>query len=416
MLTDADLGSNLPPRAMRESMQKTARFILKNGPDFEKKLIENDKNALFTFLNPEDIHHKYYQSVLKRQKIELKNKPELSKDPGQKSTPARKQPIDLSFISNLPPMSFRDLQVMKLTAKAVAANGDDYSTGFQKHIEKTGRQTEFAFLRPKHSYYKLYKHYLDWYKGLIDYSGGAGSNLEKKITDALNLTLDGLMTRAYERAAFEKSTKIAKRNKEAEILARQEHYASINWQDFTLVARVNFDAVDEVSELPAPLTLEEVMSRSLATRAKTLELKSVPSAKQPFEFTEEIISSGKADEVHAPNEEMTAGRKAPKGMKIKAAGESRLKRKELSKSTITCPLTGEKIAEDEFDNHLKTILRDPRYQEQQDNYMRKNFTYASNLTTDQVYENIKNLVKKANFSEEEQAVRAKRSKMEREPN
>lgn len=52
------------------------------------------------------------------------------------------------------------------------------------------------------------------------------------------------------------------------------------------------------------------------------------------------------------------------------------------------------IPELKFDNHLKTLLRDPRYKQEQDNFIRKNFSYASNLTTDQVYENIKRLVRK----------------------
>ena len=38
---------------------------------------------------------------------------------------------------------------------------------------------------------------------------------------------------------------------------------------------------------------------------------------------------------------------------------------------------------------------------EQENYIRKNFSYASNITTDQVYENIKRFVKKrANVEDE----------------
>lgn len=61
---------------------------------------------------------------------------------------------------------------------------------------------------------------------------------------------------------------------------------------------------------------------------------------------------------------------------------------------IKCPITGKFIPELQFDNHLKVLLRDPRYKEQQDNFVRKNFTYSSNLTTDEVYDNIKRLARK----------------------
>ena len=51
-------------------------------------------------------------------------------------------------------------------------------------------------------------------------------------------------------------------------------------------------------------------------------------------------------------------------MKIKAAGTSRLKKSleantsTTTTNTIKCPITGKLIPENEFDTHIKTLLRD----------------------------------------------------------
>lgn len=404
------------PRALRESIQKTVKFILKNGPDFQTKLVANDKDGLFSFLDPNNEHHEYYKQVLERSRVEeQKTTATLKESEEAQPLPIRK-PIDLSFIQGLPIINNRDLQILKLTAQALAANDDEYANGFKKHTEKTGRKLQFAFLEPNHSYYSLFKHYLDWYRGIIDYSEGAGSILEEKILDSLNLTEDELLNRSFDRAVYEKSNKITKQNQEAELKLKQEHYASIDWQDFLFAARINFDAIDEVTELAAPLVLEDVMSRSLAVRAKTLEIPSGGQTKQTIivqEATDSVNSmdSGVPENNLAPQTHIS--QPPLKGMKVRAAGESRLKRKEQSvqEKTLVCPFTGQNIPEVMFDSHLRNILRDPRYKEQQENYMLKNFKYASNLSTEQVYENIKSLVRGQSRSEEEEAVLAKKLKL-----
>lgn len=416
MAEETSKASKSPPRALKESIQKTVKFILKNGPDFESKLVANDKDGLFAFLDPKNEHHEHFRKVLERSRIESKKKPIALKETDEPQPLPLRKPIDLSFIQGLPLINNVDLQRLKLTAQALAANDDEYAVGFKKHADQSGRKLQFAFLDSNHSYYPLFKHFLDWYRGIVDYSDGAGSVLEEKIQDALVLTEDELLNRSFDRAVYEKSNKITKLSQEAELKFKQEHYASIEWQDFVFAARVNFDAIDEVSELAAPLTLEEVMSRSLAVRANTLEL---PGVKQTTESVigHEVTSNANIMERDATLTDSMAqtylGQAPPKGMKVRAAGETRLKRKDQSRHEITilCPFTGQNIPEVMFDSHLRNILRDPRYQEQQENYMLKNFKYASNLSTEQVYENIKNLVRGQSRSEEEEAASAKRTKL-----
>lgn len=408
-------------RALKASMEKTIGFILKNGPDFEKKLLANDKSGLFTFLLPDDKNHRTFKNLLERRKAseDKSASPTVGSDLSDEES--KKRPVDLSFIIDMPPISQRDLKIIRLTAQSVAANDEGYEEAFYKHVERIGKGIQFAFLHNQHTYHPLYKHHLDWYRGIIDYSNGAASKFEEKIIDALYLTEDDLLSRSFDRASYEKLARLSKRKEEAEIMSRQEHYASIDWQDFKFVARVNFDTIDDFSELAAPISQKEVMARSLAVRSKRLELPhDVPAQKS----RENINRPGGVEEdesFSALNEPMlrlnsealngTSGHQPMKGMKIKAAGEKRLMRSGQNRGeiTLTSPSAGEEL-EQKYDAHLRDNMRHPRYKEQQDNYLRKNFTYTSNLTTEKVHENINNLVRRPDESEEEEAAKTKKMK------
>ncbi|GMF05275.1 unnamed protein product [Ambrosiozyma monospora] len=94
---------------------------------------------------------------------------------------------------------------------------------------------------------------------------------------------------------------------------------------------------------------------------------------------------------------------ARRGMKIKPQGETRqqhLRAKKAESFTATatgnnermlkCPLTNKMIPESQFQQHINILLRDPKYKEEKQRYEAK-FKYGSNITTDQIYENIKRL-------------------------
>ncbi|OBA23773.1 pre-mRNA splicing factor [Metschnikowia bicuspidata var. bicuspidata NRRL YB-4993] len=409
---------DVPPLPMRQVIEKTVAYVRKNGASFEDKLRQNDANGQFAFLSPEHQYNSYYIESLK---ASTEGKPAqngilLSTD---KSKPENtKQPDELLFLTTLPPISNHDLEVIKATAIYVACNLPKNQDAFHKFMERKGRRNQFAFMNKSHTLHGLFQTYVHQYRAIIDkQQGSSDSKLTKLIDSYLATDKMNFFRKAYERAAFEKRHKIREKNKEQDIKARQVHYASIDWQDFSFVSKVNFDAIDEVSELPVPMLRESIIYRSLETKAKDLEFTVSPAVQTPpgsemFKKTEKTETQSK-DEGNQPPPPATV----PKGMKIKAAGESRLKRKAMEQEAtrsddILCPITGTLVPQNEFDLHLKTLLRDPRYKEQQDNFMRKNFTYESNLTTDQVYDNIKRLVgKRKQSEEEEQAVDSKRINM-----
>lgn len=382
-----------PPSPTRTTIDKTIQYVLKNGISFEEKLKENDTEGKFSFLNDASPYNAYYKAKLngtEPRDTETTTSPEA----GPKIV--TKKPDELLFLTKLPPISAYDLDVIKLTASYVACNSERSADALYRYMDRRGKRGQFAFLNRNHSLFPLFQKFTKQYQAIIDTSLGKEKAIVKRVKSMISGNDRDLYQKAYDRAVYQKKHKVEKKTQEAELKRAQVHYASIEWQDFAFVAKMNFDAVDEVAELAVPLLREEVMSRTLQTKSKTIELE-VPKENEKNEKKEKT-------EKPQVSEKSEKSAPVPKGMKIRAAGESRLKRKIAStEPTIQCPITGQPIPELKFDTHLKILLRDPRYKEQQDNFMKKNFTYASNLTTDQVYENIKRLVKKRGLSEEEEA-------------
>lgn len=339
----------------KSTVHKTAEYVLKNGRLFEERLRSGPEAAKFAFLEEGHPLHEYYKKLVEPEKVAKDEELVVG---------------DLQFYTEVPPISTQDAEAIKLAAMFVARNGPSYTQALLNHQRKTGNKHQFGFLVRSHSLHPVFQKFVKQYELLIKYNEGDG--------DAAT-TLDRihqpakLFERAWARAqVIQKSKDTLEAQQKAE-QQKQLHYASIDWQDFVLVGRVRFDAVDEVKELAVPLEREALVYRSLQARASELKLETASVEKAPEPIKE------------APTQLA--------GMKIRAAGESRL-RKKAAVNTITCPLTNQAVPEDKFDEHLRVLLRDPRYKEQQDNYLRKNFTYATNLTTDQVYDNIKRLARK----------------------
>lgn len=408
-----------PPQDIKVTIEKTVQYVKKNGEAFEEKLLANDNEKKFSFLNNLDPYHGYYKALLEGKEVG-KSDGTLPKIDDKVEIPSERDTF--LFQNELPPVSNYDLDVIKLTAQYIACNSTKHIDQLQRYMNKKGNRSQFAFLSPKHSLHPLFRDYCKQYLTIIEIDkvrreGQGKSNNNDKVFQYVDKLISSspqeLFERAYRRAAHEKKHKLERKLQESEDRKQQEQYALIDWQDFTFVAKINFNAVDEVTELAVPLLREDVMYRSLLAKSKEIQLETAGPREETKGEREEIEENenNPRTEVEARganvqnvqlNHEPGSGA-VPKGMKIRAAGESRLKRKQkASERTIECPITGEQIPEQEFDHHLKVLLRDPKYKEQQENFVRKNFTYGSNLTTDQVYENIKRLVRKRGLSEEEE--------------
>lgn len=379
-----------PPNSVREIIDKTVEFVQKNGPDFEKRLQKNSGSSeKFKFFEPNNEYHEYYIKKLRGELDDKKDHKEL--DPTAGVDGKEYKPSDFHFITKLPFVTSLDLDIIKLTAVCTAINGDDYADKVLQSRRAADDTAQFEFLNKRHSLHSLYETYVEQYRLILDlFKDHQQRQGTEDILQRLERSED-ILKDAVSRAVYNKKHKVKAKQEREEEEQKQLSYASINWQDFSIVSKVDFDVVDQVSELPASISREDLLYRTLEAKHRNLELstkESVPSGEREFESPS--FSVGEKDAYPKP-----------KGMKIKAAGTTRLKNKspaiktlEHSQRTIICPLSGKLIPELKFDEHLRTLLRDPRYKEQQDNYIRKNFTYAPNISTDEVYENIKRLARK----------------------
>jgi splicing factor 3A subunit 1 len=387
MTKEIPSGLQLPPQDVQKSIDKTVSYVVKNGPSFELRLKENNKDGKFDFLIPDKPYHEYYRWKLSVESETVLEQTEISRETNNVTELQPQIPIEtpspLPFLTTLPMISMLDLDVIKITALFVARNGSQYLTKLVSHQKSLGNLAQFEFTNKLHSFNKLFLQYIDQYKLVLE--------LFKSKDDSLFNNPDKLLEIANNRAQYNKQHKQEVQTKRKQEHEKRLHYASIDWQDFAVIGTIEFTAVDAVQELPIPLNREDLLYRSLESKQHDIVT--------PLQKRKEEVDNVDQSPPPAPVPQKM------KGMKIKAAGESRLKKSSPTTNSIKCPITGKMIPQDKFDDHLRVLLRDPRYKQEQENFMKKNFTYSSNLTTDQVYENIKRLVSKRSGESIEQVAK-----------
>lgn len=406
----------VPPKEVKDIIEKSVLYIQKNGKSFEERLLKNNRNSQFNFLKPDDEFHQYYVWALQSYSNSLADDvKETNTDKTSIGDIAIPKPRDLEFlIDNFPSICERDLQIIKTTALYISVNGEEKIKGLFKHEEDLGRHAQFDFLKPQHSLHTLFQTYVSQYKSVrqafSDQFNPVRKDLSNTLDDVGNTSL-AILTKAYDRAQYRKQNKVQRKRQDEQLLQKRIHFALIEWQDFTIVELVKFDEIDMVKELSSPLNRDDLLKRSLTAKSQDIKLpKSKPVVQVIEDKTSDVANSPTPDAVEQPESDNISP--APfKGMKIRAAGTTRLKqrstgnasKKSSSQSSsmekIKCPVTGKLIPAAEFDDHLRSILRDPSYKQQQENYLRKNFSYESNITTDQAFDNIKRLMRKRHTEE-----------------
>ncbi|KAG5556914.1 hypothetical protein RHGRI_007226 [Rhododendron griersonianum] len=165
-----------PPPDIRNLFDKTAQFVAKNGPEFEKRIIANNSgNAKFNFLNASDPYHAYYQNRLSEFHAQNQNQP--SSDPADPSLPESipsalvteggetitkpdlsaqfrpvrrvlEPPAAERYTVRLPEgITGEELDIITLTAQFVARNGKSF---LYRLTNRESNNQQFQFLKPTH--------------------------------------------------------------------------------------------------------------------------------------------------------------------------------------------------------------------------------------------------------------------------
>lgn len=257
--------SIVPPPDVRNIIIKTVGVVRQSDESTARKLLIT-KPKLFSFLNPADPFHPWYQWRLQT----------YSEEP---ATTAPETPVEepiisvdpLRFSAHQPALSSKDLQVIKLTALYTAKD-----PAFAKSLPTEG---QFAFLDPEHSLNSLYTAFIDQFNCILDPPADVLARLDPN---------DDILERATKRAQYmqqvQKSVDIEQTKAEKDRI----EFAQIDWQDFVVVETVVFAEDEQIEH--RPLRKEDVQIKRLAPKQAGSEVK-LRSA-----YTGEMIAASEFDE------------------------------------------------------------------------------------------------------------------------
>ncbi|XVF85640.1 hypothetical protein PTKIN_Ptkin17bG0132500 [Pterospermum kingtungense] len=399
-----------PPPDIRNIVDKTAQFVAKNGPEFEKRIIANNANNVkFNFLTSSDPYHAYYQHRLSEFRAQNQNQSDSQpqKPPLQlaDSAPAESAPtaaadgndaavavakpdpaaqFRLPVKKNLEPpeaaqytvrlpegITGEELDIIKLTAQFVARNGKSFLTGL---TSREINNPQFNFLRPTHSMFTFFTELADAYSKVLMPPKGLTEKLRRSVAD-----MTTVLERCLHRLEWERSQEQARQKAEDEIEQERMQMAMIDWHDFVVVESIDF-ADDEDEDLPPPMTIEEVIRRSKITSMEE----------------DEIVEPGKEVEMEMDEEEVQL---VEEGMRAASIGENDDEKKETRANDepeppmrivknwkrpeeripaerdptkfVVSPITGELIPINEMSEHMRISLIDPKYKEQKERMFAK---------------------------------------------
>lgn len=397
-----------PPPDIRNIVDKTAQFVAKNGPDFEKRIIANNTgNAKFNFLIPSDPYHAYYQhrlSEFRAQNLSSAQQPSqpadsaapegaaaasltsvaadeneiaaaAKPDPSAQFRPVRKvlePPEAEQYTVRLPEgITGEELDIIKLTAQFVARNGKSFLTGL---TSREINNPQFHFLKPTHSMFMFFTSLADAYSKVLMPPKGLTEKLKKSIAD-----MTTVLERCVHRLEWEQSQEQARQKAEDEIEQERIQMAMIDWHDFVVVESIDF-VDDEDEDLPPPMTHEEVIKRS---KVSTVEEETVePGKEMEMEMDEEemqLVEEGmKAAKLadkdeEKKNDKMDTDEPEPPMRIVKnwKRPEERIPAERDPTKYVVSPITGELIPISEMSEHMRISLIDPKYKEQKERMFAK---------------------------------------------
>jgi splicing factor 3A subunit 1 len=261
------IGIIQPPPDIKNIVDKTAAFVAKNGPQFEQRILTNEKNTTkFGFLQPHSPYYPYYQKKLqesrlssglpaaaaapaapKDDKAENKDaaKPEqaseakkdasatieakASVDSMKKRRPLKQPPTDVYTV--LPPEGLLiptlDLDIIKLTAQYVALNGRSFLNGL---LTRENRNPQFDFLKGHHYLFGYFTTLVEAYSKVFNPPEGTIERLKKDSDDRVDI-----LERAFQKLDWEAHLEKERQMNEANAAKERETAAMIDWHDFKVI-------------------------------------------------------------------------------------------------------------------------------------------------------------------------------------
>ncbi|KAK0390707.1 hypothetical protein NLU13_0210 [Sarocladium strictum] len=426
-------GVVLPPREIRNILEKTAGYVARNGAVFEDRIRDKERqNPKFSFLNPADAYNPFYLWRLSEIR-DGRGTAVAAGRAGENATPVPEKPAgppkppDFEFSARMPRINQKDLDVLRLTALFVAKNGRQFMT--QLGQRETGNP-QFQFLIPNHTFHNFFQHLVDQYTKLIRAGGldGEGGKIQEERVSELQRMVDDkylVLERARARADYIKFQEKEKREQQEAEEEKAAEYARVDWGDFVVVETITFTDADEQANLPPPTNLAELQYASLEDRNKAsisaslrieeampgeelsgsgqsyplpvhtgygpqAQANSLPQQPPPTALPYAAEQYG-AQEARASPQPPVDARSGPPAMKIKENYVPRAAQKAANRQMqmALCPNCKQQIPMDELEAHMRIELLDPRWKEQKSKADSRHAT--SNISHADVANNLKRL-------------------------
>ncbi|KAK4891035.1 SF3a splicing factor complex subunit [Elasticomyces elasticus] len=443
-------GVILPPKNVRDVVEKTAGYVARNGAQFEDKMkTQHNKDSKLAFLYPEDAYGPYYQWRLteiragRGNQISAGRENEVVQKGGETGVSGKgkvrvepDKPEDWRFSARMPNISATDLEIVKLTALFAAKNGRNWITALS---QREAGNYQFDFLRPQHSLYNFFSRLIDQYTELLLPPSHPSTTARTTELEANVANRFRVLERARKRAEWVKFQEVQKEREVEETEMEKVAYAQIDWHDFVVVETVVFDERDEGAELPAPTTKNDLMSASLEQKAamsiapsRRIE-EAMPTfddynqfygAQQPQQPQQQMPPPpqqpqyqptppqpqptwqpppgadddlGRMAEVRADRERaraaQEAARTAPNAANVRVRDgyvpRTQARKGALPANHSICPNCQQPIHNDEIAQHMKIEMLDPQWREQ--SKINQHRSSTTNLSTQSVAENLKRL-------------------------
>ncbi|CAI4044253.1 hypothetical protein SUVZ_10G0120 [Saccharomyces uvarum] len=270
---------------IREDIRTTATYIKQHGVSFESKLLEDER---FSFIKKDDPLHEYYIKVLN----EAATNPGNEDDVGKREREVVK-PQDFLFSQYDTRISRRDMEIIKLTARYCALDESNLERIASKHGEGS-----LQFVNGSHPLHSTFTDFVTQYKRII-----SSENQEIKKTKS------DIIDECFGRAQYWEFARDQdqEHNKLVELCKIQ--FAAIPWDEFTQVAK--FFVPDRTDTLLDALDLSQMRLRRVQPDMKIFDRVSPVNEEQKAAL-DQVKPKG--------------GAPTSKKRKIRAAGETRLKK------------------------------------------------------------------------------------------
>ncbi|PIL23798.1 hypothetical protein GSI_13549 [Ganoderma sinense ZZ0214-1] len=425
-------GLILPPPEIKSVIDRTATFVARsaNPPQFEEKIRENQRqDPKFAFLNQADPYHAYYRHRMDKvvrgeveEGVAPKEGEKVEEKPEEPVVPLDlgEEPPVPEFILNIPNVTAIDLDTIKLTALFTARRGRPFLSALSA---REGRNYQFDFLRPTHSLFGYFNRLVEQYSKVLLPSKDTLSQLKER-------THDGARWKdlevARKRARWEQVKREQDKKREDDKEAERVAFAEIDWHDYAIVQTIEFTAADATSELPPPMSVQEVENMTLAQKRMaamimetTVEDVEAHRARQAAAEAEAAAAAREDDDAvmeesddeddetkerrRRDEEERQMEIERAKAiqassldvggpMKIRTDYVPKLSKKGGEKLT-TCTICGQQIPVDELQEHMRIELLDPKWKSQRDALEARKAQASELLRGANVVSSLKNLAR-----------------------